>query len=282
MPATSLCQKPVSVTVETITPEQAARYLERNASNRPLKSNLISQYAASLRSGEWELNGSTIVINDDRLYDGQHRLYAIVQTGIPMITIVVRNVSDDVFDTIDVGRRRSASDTFAIQGHKHTNALASAVREVWLYGSNNYRSNGSATNRSLHQLLELHPGIVDSVNLCVGEKHRIFGSGMTAGYHYLFSLVDPDHATRFITDLCLGVNLQIDDPVYHLRERLMDSRRRRVSTADRYLTVPIRRALIIKAFNYRLMGKKMRTLRLAAAEDFPVIVMLPPGFLGET
>lgn len=276
---TTSAPRPTSVSIETITPEAATEYLERNYSNRPLKPSLVDTWADSLRAGTWELNGSTIVLNGNRLMDGQHRLHAVVKTGISMTTVVVRNVDESVFDTIDIGRRRAAEDVFAIKGYKNNTTLAKAAREVWLYGTSSTTRCPSIPYRSLLQLVETHPDIAESVSFVGVSSKRVISSGLLAGYHFLFSQVDATSADRFVEDLVHGANLTTEDPVYLLRETLLGQLRSAESSARRNMSTLVRRALLIKAFNYRLTGRTLRVLRWGAKESFPDILLLPQGFL---
>ena len=49
-----------SVTIELITPEVAARYLERNVGNRPISMNQVYNFARLMEEGKWHFNGDAI------------------------------------------------------------------------------------------------------------------------------------------------------------------------------------------------------------------------------
>jgi hypothetical protein len=266
----------VQVSVETITPEQAADYLQLNTSNRPLNARQVEKWAQVLRASEWELNGSSIVLNGTRLIDGQHRLKAVVLTGIPMTTIVVRNVDPKVFDTIDVGRKRTGMDALAVAGYRNTAQLASAARDVWQYQTSSIPRKRTAENRVLLQVLEQHPGLVASHRICERYRCRHITISILTAYHYLFSLVDPEAANKFIYDLAKGTGLEASDPVYMLRERLLASVSKGYTSKQSKIDSIAKRALLIKAFNARFMGRPIKSLRWALAEDFPMIYGLTP------
>ena len=71
--------------VETITPKLAEKWMEANKNNRPLRRSLVGRYAGAIRRGQWELNGESIKFDEDGvLFDGQHRLAAVVEANKPI------------------------------------------------------------------------------------------------------------------------------------------------------------------------------------------------------
>ena len=98
--------------IEAITPELAQRYLALNSKQqRKLRKHKVAEYADDMRNGRWGLNGATIVIDEfGNLIDGQHRLSAVVESGTTQQFVVVRNVSEDSYETIDQGMKRTLAD----------------------------------------------------------------------------------------------------------------------------------------------------------------------------
>ncbi len=90
--------KDIAVKVETITPPMAKEYLRANTNNyRKLSRSRVKQYAADISAGKWELNGETIVFDENGvLKDGQHRLAGVVMSGKSIQTFVIRGISADV------------------------------------------------------------------------------------------------------------------------------------------------------------------------------------------
>ena len=96
--------KEIIVELETITPEIAQKYLEANTANfRGVNRKIVDKYSNDMKTGHWETTGDSIVFDTlGRLKNGQHRLLAIVKSGVPMKNVpVVRNVdaSTDMYDT---------------------------------------------------------------------------------------------------------------------------------------------------------------------------------------
>lgn len=88
--------------VKKITPDMAREMLEANTHNRRLDAKTVSAYALDMKNGRWEIDSPTpITIGEDGvLKDGQHRLSAVIESGVP-ITFVVATVDSavSIFDT---------------------------------------------------------------------------------------------------------------------------------------------------------------------------------------
>ena len=65
----------------TVTPEMAARWLADNPHNRAIRKERVDELCETILSGKWKLNPPIEVFDTGRLWNGQHRLTAIVQTG---------------------------------------------------------------------------------------------------------------------------------------------------------------------------------------------------------
>ena len=84
-----------------ITPDMAAQMLERNTMNRNISQLNVTRYANDMASGAWEQNGETIKIAEDgTILDGQHRLWAIIESGVTVTMIVVYNVRKEARETV--------------------------------------------------------------------------------------------------------------------------------------------------------------------------------------
>jgi len=110
---------PVKTTIEKIGPVTAAKYLENQFRNRPLNKSVVNKYAATMDAGAWEITHQGIALDKDgKLFDGQHRMAAIVQCGKTIEFSVTRYTkSDDApMLIIDSGHARNAGDRLVIGG----------------------------------------------------------------------------------------------------------------------------------------------------------------------
>jgi hypothetical protein len=92
----------LQITVDTITPEQAQAYLDNNAKHRPIKERKVAEYMMEMQDGIWKLNGKTICFDwNGRLLNGQHRLSAVVKSGVTLTTVVVRGLDPALVPTVE-------------------------------------------------------------------------------------------------------------------------------------------------------------------------------------
>lgn len=254
----------------TITPEWAQKTLnEKNAGNRPMNKLHVATLAKEMKRGKWKVNGDTICLNETRLIDGQHRLAAVVLSGVSIQTFVIEGLSSDVFDTKDVGKRRSAGDTLGVRGEQNACRLAASLVLIDKYVTGRSDQSISYTNTEMEELLEKYPEARNSLQTSYHTKGLITPSVLDA-CHYLFSRKDPVLADEFVEKVLRGTGLEEGTPWYVLRERLVDN-----SLSKAKLSRPYLMALCIKAWNHARAGRKVRSLRWRekgeAAEQFPVV-----------
>lgn len=116
---------------EVITPAVAKALLDNNTNNRNITQGHLAMLKSEILSGNWQYNGQPIIIGETgRLLDGQHRMTAVVETGIPIETNVMRGIEESAFVTIDTGKVRGGSDVLSIAGSKHGTHIASAIRKI--------------------------------------------------------------------------------------------------------------------------------------------------------
>ena len=109
------------VEIKTITPELAATFLELNDGNRKINNSQLSMLSRAMTSGEWRLTHQGVAFYDDgSLADGQHRLSAVVHSGVSCEMLVCYGVTRDPSSVmaIDSGKLRSVVDSMKISGLK--------------------------------------------------------------------------------------------------------------------------------------------------------------------
>ena len=105
-------KKKTDVTEETIiiSPAMAAKWLETKAPNRNIIDAVVATYAAMMNQGLWILTPQGIIFDcDGMLIDGQHRLWAIVESGRSVPMRVSRGWNRNVQLVLDIVTVRSAS-----------------------------------------------------------------------------------------------------------------------------------------------------------------------------
>lgn len=95
-----------------ITPPMAAMWLGKNLeNNRKARDWHVEELAESIQNNEWEVTHQGIAFDKNgKLIDGQHRLQAIVASGVPVTMLVVRGLEPTTFGVIDSGMKRTLAD----------------------------------------------------------------------------------------------------------------------------------------------------------------------------
>lgn len=226
--------------VQTITPAEAVLWLDtKNSRNRPVSESTVQRYTQEIKSGNWKLNGQSIVFGKDgQLINGQHRLKAVVAANKSIESLVVYGVENDTFNTIDDGNKRSLADVLAIKGETNFGLLSAGVRFLWVYATGqiqtrDLRRGRIATKALLEQTLDRNPGVRTSTKFYSLLKARPGGvllpAGMAIGLHYLFSLVDEKKADEFFNSFQSGFDLGEGHPIAVLRNRLISAQRDRAT-----------------------------------------------------
>lgn len=254
------------VEIVVIQPEEAELMLLHNTTNRPLKPQHVAFLAGELRRGRWKFNGDAIRMGaDGSLIDGQHRLHAIVQSGVPIETLLITGLDPEVFCTIDSGAQRSAGDTLAVAGEKNGRNLAAAlvVADELSRGKTDFTRNMRISNAEILGMLDRHPDIRNSI--VWGRMLSKFAPcSITTALHYLFKQRNPKRVDDFFEAVHTGVGLGVDSPAYLLRQRLIDNATSKGKMTRRYMA-----ALIIKAWNSHAVSRKLKYLRYREAGDCP-------------
>ena len=119
--------------LESVTPTKAEKWLNVNKSNRKFRPGVVEKYADDMRNGKWTQCTVPIVFYDDNdIADGQHRLWAIIESDTTQHFIVVHGLDRHSGLNIDTGLPRSLVDNARISGTNSelTNELVSLARAV--------------------------------------------------------------------------------------------------------------------------------------------------------
>lgn len=101
----------MKIELKTITPDDARKYLETNTDNRSVRPGHVKALARAMKNGEWKLLHQPIAFDEKGvLLDGQHRLLAVLQSGVTIETLVAWEAERASFDCIDIGAKRSLGD----------------------------------------------------------------------------------------------------------------------------------------------------------------------------
>lgn len=267
--------KTMYIATEVVTPAIAQRWLERHDRNRPIRTVWVEQLARAMTDGKFQVNGETIKIGTDgSLLDGQHRLSAIVKSGVSVTMAVARNVPPDSFSTIDSGRSRSMSDVLMVQGMTNAHWLSATAGWLYLYMHDSVRSFTKArANRSeLLDIIADHPGLPSFYRAdCALFRGSGFSRSARGMVEYLTFSSSPTQSESFWNAVDSGADLERGSPMLTLRDRLIRGATQRGRRSD----APLMIAYAIKAWNAFHAGEEVFTLKFADAEVFPLVLGCP-------
>jgi len=248
-----------------IDPVYAAHLLEGNDKNRPLKEDLLLRYTDDMRTGKWrgQTGESIKVSKTNRLLDGQHRLNAIIKSGVSVKCLIVYGLDDQVFDVIDTGRGRSGGDTLSVYGIPNAIRVSTSI-QVYDRIKNEYafrRSGARTTKLTNQEVLSKYKEKAGEWDLSIMKAGRWYESmskclvlsEICAIYMFL-SEIDKQQADSFFNQLCTG-DVR-DKVILLLRKKLFDDKINKESK----MTHDARLALIFKAWNAIRSGVELKTL----------------------
>jgi len=261
-----------SVRIMEVTPAQAQKWLEGNVDNRNLREPRVLQHAQVLQRGEWELTGDAIVFDEDgTLLNGQHRLSAVVITGIPARFIVLRGVPSKAQEVFDSGLPRQLGDQLQRRGVPYYTYVSSAL--FWLHRMQYSEASGVAhyaepqqrpTFRQLLALYDANKNLAEEAPK-IG-KHvnnlKVRAGATLAIYHRLREIDDPNidqEVDIFFKSWLEGTDLRASDPIFRLREWCLEdaAKRHTRGRAPDYRYV----AYVLTAWNAWREGKPIRQLK---------------------
>lgn len=274
-------QDSMTVAIERITPDDAQAAIDGSSSkNRGVSKRNVDKIAKAMVEGRFLFNGEALIHDSEgNILDGQHRYHACVKSWVPFTSIVVRGVDPAAFTTIDTGRARTAGDVLSIDGKRHSNELASAIRAVMIYRTGRLMvgpTNGTPfANDEVLEFARDNPDMEASVQWSSsiprpGNRFPLQPLTVSQVAWVAFECNDrEDEARRFFEAVAEGANLAERSPELAARKYL--------NTV--VATPPGRRAhrtlilsAVVNALNARLQGREViRAQSSKVGTKFPKI-----------
>lgn len=213
--------------IVNVTPDQAMQWLvDHNSHNRNLREVRVDAYARDMAAGNWQFNGDPIrFASDGTLLDGQHRLSAVVRSGVTVSFLVIWGLPNATQETMDIGAHRKMSDALTLRGESNSGFLAAIARRVLMYdnGSRVKSGNIAPTHAEMVTYIDSHPEIRRSVEVAGrarGAGLPVAPSVIGAAYEICSRLSKDDAETFYVSQLIDALNLQAKDPARVLLRRL--------------------------------------------------------------
>jgi len=270
--------------LETITPDKARDYLRQNIGNRPIKMMKLKALMSDLQKGQFKLTHQGIAFDRDGvLIDGQHRLKAIAETGIPAPMYVTRNCDPESFRVIDCGSTRSPQDVLKHVGSKNYAAVASAIRVLlWIksklgtYKSTTlkqYKTHIVLSNTDIAEFYIQHESVLDTCSTACagfGARNCLLLQSASIAFLYLLYECDADlmeAGLEFLKKVDKGANLEHGSVELALSKFLS----LRYIDMQGYTKGQFMLVVYIKAFNKYMRGDVLINFRPGNIEPIPTI-----------
>jgi len=267
-----------------VTPQMAHKWLLQGGKNRKISNRHVKEIATSMQAGKWVLNGETICFDTKgKLINGQHRLSAVIMSGVTVPILVVRGVEDPkAFETYDANvKKRGVSDIADMEGIKSAVGASAIARRLVAWEKAAVKSTFALTNEAYANIADFE--VLDYLRTNNGKIQNIFcemsgslphkrcgaGSALVASL-VICSEIDEDVTALFIEGLKTGLNLTEKSPVYLLRERLIDPPERRGKSWETEVM-----ALTIKSWNKYLYDREAKNLKWRRDGDHPEKFPIP-------
>lgn len=261
---------------ELIGPDQAEAYLSKMPRNRQLRTAWVNQLAQIMRDGKYQDAGDTIRFAiTGELLDGQHRLRAIIQSGVSLWFWVVYDLPVESQDVMDRGQKRTVADVMHIHGYSNSTILASSLKWVMamekgrLSSKNERQLTFYPTPDETLLAATRHNAIQYSLGMAKTVKSAGFRypPSLAVAMHYIMAMGSGQERSDGFFDLVArGEGLAAADPAYTLREQLYFDSVKLIRRST--LNIAVWTILAWNAWNER---RSIKVLKYYPDRPFPLV-----------
>jgi hypothetical protein len=231
-----------------VTPAMATAWLEPscNENNRPVDERRVEKFADEMLADRWEATNQGIGFGEDgKLYDGQHRLWAVVLSGRPVEMLVCYNMKPAARKKIDGVKVRRAYDQLhmfaGIADAKNVTGWANAIYRL-VYDSTPVLSvdDQEAWYHAVKDDILFASEARLKVNLGLRRqlsKPTVFGALVFAHRKH------PSETAAFADQLATGADLKPGEAPHTLREFLLGEHDRAQTRTARAISLKTLRAV---------------------------------------
>lgn len=203
-----------------VTPAMAAAWRERNHTNRNFRILIAQGYADEMRAGRWRLSGDALQFNrEGELINGQHRLWAVVESGVTCQFLVMENLDDETAAITDGGTPRQASDTLKmLYGIERANVITGVIKALDQYIDG--RRLKLSIGHAIEQVARYQGGCLWAVQAAPGRSR--FAAAPVIAALVFAHRTNPVGVSEFGQLLFTGANLTDTSPILKCRNYIID------------------------------------------------------------
>lgn len=198
-----------------VTPEIAHYWLTHNfENNRSVNTRAVRKYSEDMANGDWVLSPQPITFAPDgTLIDGQHRLHAVIRSGVTVTFIVAGKVPLHAASGIDTGGTRALHQVMKIMGVKNVSATEVAMVRMIAHMTG---ETVETPNQAAALLESKYGEDVDRIVSIVPGKLAIGKVQYRAALAFCRP-ADPDRIDLFAQQFADGAMLEHGNPILALR-----------------------------------------------------------------
>lgn len=251
-----------------VSPELAKTFLSRNLeSNRKLNQARIKSYVKRMHLGEWKLSEPLKFNANGDLFDGQHRLHAVIAANISVPFVVLKGYPIESMSCVDIGMTRSLANVAAIEGI-HITPLQAGIAVVMQSTITRLASAALNTPQERINLYLHHKEAVDLASRVAGKSsitHASIRAAIAKAYYY----EDRERLVQFIRVLDTGfpVNGLEDNAAIAMRTIFIRGKQTKSNAGDGRLVLFRQALTAVKLF---CKGKDTKVIREAGKDLYPL------------
>lgn len=198
-----------------ITPEWSSWALETyNKHNRKRVERVVERYSDEIRANTFRLTHQGIAFSSEptALIDGQHRLFAIVETGIAIPLRIFTEQDQENQLVVDDHKIRSVADAFTLSGLAVSNqevAIANAFRA----GPSPSTTKGRMSKSQMRDFVSEHIDAIRFALSCRTCKVRGLSAPVLAVAARAYYHADVNRIRQFFRPVCDGVAIKDDSSI---------------------------------------------------------------------
>jgi hypothetical protein len=255
-----------TIPVIEVTPEMAQQWLDTRFDNeRTLREGTrVAAMVRDMQADRWYFTGDPIRFDSQtgRLIDGQHRLTAVVQSGLPQPFAII-NLPMEAHSVIDTGSARTLGDLLLFGGHVKGRTLGAIIRRALTYLNGRGTEGGDyypTITESTEFLSKNQDALIRAVEVAQksyqGGRRLPVSPAILGATYFLCAEKDQDLADGFFDKLIFGLDLHEGEPVLALRDRMLRTREQQ----GRPMTPDDAFRFIIVAWNLTREGASVKRL----------------------
>jgi len=256
-----------NIGIVTITPKRAEELLNYQVTcQRPLRNVWVKQLAADMEAGRFRLSCDAIVTIKGQLGNGQHRLWAVIESKKPQPFILMETDDEELYAVIDGGMKRSVGDAAQV-----TNGTAISASATLAYSFENkmlsiYNWLKRPTRNEVIEFIHKNEEALQSAHSTIvsltKKRQNLVQLSVASTFLFLSRNRHGDKGEAFLYDVYDG-----DKPesvAWDLRERLL-----KIRMAKTKYYAPHLLALFVKSFAAHLKGGRPPVIRVTEQESYP-------------